>query len=175
MSLHKEDLGNEQSAFENERVVIHYSTEGKVVTKKTAEVEHKAEEHGGHDYEGLETIPFVPHHALKEAISAIIFLIIGFIFIAIIPAPLEGKANSFESPTGVLPEWYFLAPFEFMHLFPPLVGIALQGVVIGLFLVLPFLDRKTKPIMSRKLMFPGSLLAIAIFVVLSAMALLKSE
>lgn len=171
MSLHKEELENEQNTYENEKVIIHYSTEGKVVTKKTDKIVEDEEK----EPEETDVIPFVPHHALKEAISAIIFLTIAFLFVAFVPAPVDDKANSFESPTGVKPEWYFLGPFEFMHLVPPLVGIVAQGLFVGLFVLLPFIDRKPGPIMRRRIMFPASLLIIAGLLVLSVMALVKAE
>jgi quinol-cytochrome oxidoreductase complex cytochrome b subunit len=171
MSLHKEELENEQNAFENEKVVIHYSTEGKVVTKKTAETVEDEDK----DHEEIDEIPFVPHHALKEAIAAVIFLIVAFLFVAFISAPLEDKANSYESPTGVKSEWYLLAAFEVMHLLPPLVGFALQGIFVGLLIMLPFLDRKPGPIMRRRIMFPASLLVLATLLVLTVMAMVKTE
>jgi quinol-cytochrome oxidoreductase complex cytochrome b subunit len=174
--LSNEEIEKGQNIQETDRVVIHYSTEGKVITKKTHEAEvHHNEIHDEHDYSGLEVIPFVPHHALKEAIAASIFLIIAFVFVAIVPAPLEAKANSFESPTGVKPEWYFMAPFELMHLMPPLPGMMVQGVAIGLFVILPFLDRKPRPIMTRKILFPLSILALAVQVMLTVSVMLKTE
>ncbi len=145
--------------IEKKKVLIHNTDKGKVIVKK----------HGAHEDELL----FIPHHALKEGIAAVLFFIILIFLVALIPAPLDHRANLFQSPLGVKPEWYFLAPFELLHLLPPLLAMSIQGIFVVLLLLLPFLDRRPQKVIRRPILFPVSLLIIASMVVLSAMAYFK--
>jgi quinol-cytochrome oxidoreductase complex cytochrome b subunit len=127
-----------------------------------------------HAYDGP-SIPFVPHHALTEGMMALAFLTAGVIFIALIPAPLDARANAFLSPEGVLPEWYLLAPFELLHLVPPLPGELFMGLCIGLLMLWPFVDRRPRRISRRPFMLIFSFVIIGAVVALSVMALMHVE
>ncbi|MBI4552052.1 MAG: cytochrome bc complex cytochrome b subunit [Candidatus Latescibacteria bacterium] len=84
---------------------------------------------------------FFPNHVMKELLVALLVFTGMLIFIVYAPLPLHEKADPFNTPVGVKPEWYFLPMYQVLKYFPKLVGIIGTGLVIlGLFL-LPFLDR----------------------------------
>lgn len=85
--------------------------------------------------------PFFPNHVMKELIVVLLVFASMIVLVVYVPLPLHEKANPFETPVGVKPEWYFLPMYQVLKYFPELVGIIGTGfVMIGLFL-LPFLDR----------------------------------
>ena len=114
-----------------------------------------------HHWDGP-SIPFVPHHALIEGVMAMTFLTVVMIMVAMMPAPLEGRANPFLSPEGVKPEWYFMAPFELLHLLPPLIGMLVTGAAVGVLIMWPFVDRKPKRITRRPFMMALSFAIILV-------------
>ncbi len=92
-------------------------------------------------------IPFFPHYVAKDAalIAFFIALLLAVVFFAptlfFPPASFE-PADPFVTPKGIKPEWYFLWAYQTLKVFPnEFLGLAVQGVVVGLLLVLPFLDR----------------------------------
>jgi quinol-cytochrome oxidoreductase complex cytochrome b subunit len=119
-----------------------------------------------HHWDGP-SIPFVPHHALMEGMMALGFLTLMLALVATIPAPLEARANPFLSPEGVKPEWYFMAPFELLHLVPPLLGLAMTGVAVGILAAWPFIDRKPRRISRRPFVMALSFAIIAAVLALS--------
>lgn len=112
-------------------------------------------------------IPFFPHHVLKEAV--VFFLLLGALVTLSILAPFElgEKANPFETPRGIRPDWYFLAAYQALKYFPEVVGIFV--ILLGVFLVIawPFLDRSRE---RHPLKRPVAL-TIGIFAVLSLLIL----
>jgi quinol-cytochrome oxidoreductase complex cytochrome b subunit len=127
-----------------------------------------------HAYDGP-SIPFVPHHALTEGMMALAFLTFGFIFIALVPVPLDARANPFLSPEGVLPEWYLLAPFELMHLVPAVTGFAIMTLALGGLMAWPFIDRRPRRMSRRPFILAVSFLAIGAIIGLSILALMHVE
>lgn len=125
-----------------------------------------------HHWDGP-TIPFVPHHAIVEGIMALAFLSVVLILVALMPAPLEGRANPFLSPEGVKPEWYFMAPFELLHLLPPLIGMLVTGAAVGLLIMWPFVDRKPRRITRRPFMMALSFAIILTIVGLTVYPYIK--
>lgn len=116
-----------------------------------------------HHWEGP-TIPFIPHHAIVEGIMALAFLTVIIGAVSLMPAPLEGRANPFLSPEGVKPEWYFMAPFELLHLVPPLVGMLVTGAAVGVLALWPFIDRKPKRITRRPFVMALSFAILGVIV-----------
>lgn len=113
------------------------------------------------------SIPFVPHHAITEGIMALAFLTAIFALVATVPADLEARANPFLSPTGVMPEWYLVPPFELLHLVPALPGMLGVGVAVGILLMWPFIDRKPRRLSRRPFVMILAFSIIAILVGLS--------
>jgi len=85
--------------------------------------------------------PFFPHHFLLEVIVA--YLVIGVILtLAILsPIPLHPKANPFQTPEGIKPEWYFLAGYQLLKYVPKVLGIIGIGILVIILFLVPFLDR----------------------------------
>ncbi len=93
---------------------------------------------------------FFPHHMVEQIIICMA-IVIGLIVIStIFPAHLGPKADPFDTPDHIKPEWYFLAAyhslklaeyFEFLGAWAPkILGIMAQGMAVALLLLVPFLD-----------------------------------
>jgi len=65
---------------------------------------------------------------------------------AAMPRGLAAEANPMgAAPEGIKPEWYLLAPYQALKLFPgklELVGMAMMGLAPLLVIALPFLDKE---------------------------------
>ena len=95
---------------------------------------------------------FYPDHVFRQFIQ--IFILIGVLVALVIfsPAPMEPKADPFTTPPHIKPEWYFLAPYQFIKAAeylkfmgdwaPKLVGVLGQALVILFLFLWPFLDRE---------------------------------
>jgi ubiquinol-cytochrome c reductase cytochrome b subunit len=67
------------------------------------------------------------------------------------PAPMLHQADPFTTPAHIKPEWYFLAPYQFLkfaEIFQPmgewapkLLGVGIPGLVVLMLVFFPFLDR----------------------------------
>jgi len=94
---------------------------------------------------------FYPDHVFKQLIQ--IFILLGVLvgLATYFPAPMEPKADPFTTPPHIKPEWYFLAPYQFIKAAeylkflgewaPKLVGVLGQALVILFLFLWPFLDR----------------------------------
>jgi len=85
--------------------------------------------------------PFFPNHLLKEVIVA--FLLFGVLLslAVLFSFGLEEKANPFQTPEGIKPEWYFLAGYQLLKYVPKILGILGIGVALFILLLIPFIDR----------------------------------
>lgn len=93
---------------------------------------------------------FFPHHVIEQAVQCLIVLMILVTFSTLFPAHLGPKADPFDTPAHIKPEWYFLAAFyslKFAENFdflgawaPKLLGIVMQGVAMNLLVLAPFID-----------------------------------
>jgi len=107
-----------------------------------------------------EGVPFFPHHFLKEAVAGYLMIGLAIALIALAPPEIRGPADAFKTPPHIKPEWYFLAMYQFLKLFPaqvPLLShipgvraivgegraasIVIQGLVFLVVILWPFLDR----------------------------------
>jgi ubiquinol-cytochrome c reductase cytochrome b subunit len=120
--------------------------------------------------------PFWPNDVIDKGI--IVSIIIGLFFLVAffypgLFLPGEEPANTLETPLAVKPEWYFLAAYQTLKLFPTtifgdaaeLLGMSVQILAItGLFL-LPFLDRSPEKNYKRRPYFLKLVIAgVVIFV-----------
>jgi ubiquinol-cytochrome c reductase cytochrome b subunit len=89
--------------------------------------------------------PFYPYHALKDTIAMAIAFALLLTVAVVVPAPLDPMADPSDATYVPRPEWYFLSLFQLLKYFPgplePIATIIIPGVVVGLLLLLPFLDR----------------------------------
>jgi ubiquinol-cytochrome c reductase cytochrome b subunit len=92
-------------------------------------------------------IPFFPNYALEDLRSVFIYL--GF-FLAVVffdpylffPKDAFLPANPLVTPAHIKPEWYFLANYQTLKIFPnELIGLSIQGAAMTFLALLPFIDR----------------------------------
>ena len=51
-------------------------------------------------------------------------------------------ANPFQTPAHIKPEWYFLANYQMLKIFPnEFLGLLVQGAAVTFLAILPFIDR----------------------------------
>jgi mono/diheme cytochrome c family protein len=97
----------------------------------------------GHDEKGM---PFFPDFALREALTALVFLSVLLVVASVTTPPLEEMADPNASGYVPKPEWYFLWMFQGLKYFKGdsevLGTFVIPAVVIGLLIGLPFLDRR---------------------------------
>ena len=92
-------------------------------------------------------IPFFPHFALEDLRSIAIYLacLLAVIFFApylFFPTDAFIPADPFLTPAHIKPEWYFLANYQTLKIFPnELIGLSLQGAAMTFLALLPFIDR----------------------------------
>lgn len=92
-------------------------------------------------------IPFFPNYALQDLTSISLYLafFLGIVFIdpyALFPKDAFVAANPFRTPAHIKPEWYFLANYQTLKIFPSeFIGLAVQGAAMAFLALLPFIDR----------------------------------
>jgi len=113
--------------------------------------------------------PFYPNHMIKEIIVAYLTLGMLLVLVAVLPPHLHPKADPMITPHHIKPEWYFLPMYQFLKLFPaqmpvlsniPVVkvilgegracSIIIQGLAMGMLLLIPFLDRNPEKRAARR-------------------------
>jgi ubiquinol-cytochrome c reductase cytochrome b subunit len=129
------------------------------------------------EYPEEETIPFFPNYIILEVIVSFIILAALIILATVLPTGLEEKADPFNTPQHIKPEWYFLWIYQFIKV-PPIImgpgvlaelaGIFVPAIGILLLILLPFLDRKPERRPSKRRLAMGiTVLILAVFVALS--------
>lgn len=129
------------------------------------------------EYPEEDTIPFFPNYVILEVIVSFIVLAALIVLASLLPVGLEEKADPFNTPQHIKPEWYFLWIYQFIKL-PSLVlgpgvlaglaGILIPAIGILLLILLPFFDRKPeRHPRKRKLAMVIAGVIIVIFVALS--------
>jgi ubiquinol-cytochrome c reductase cytochrome b subunit len=88
--------------------------------------------------------PFYPYHAFKDTIvSAVIFALL-LTFAVMFRPPLDALADPTDASYVPRPEWYFLSLFQLLKYFPgplePVATMVIPGVIVGILILLPFLD-----------------------------------
>jgi len=105
--------------------------------------------------------PFWPNDAVDKGLIVSVVLGVFFIIAFFIPGlflPPEMPADTVNTPLAVKPEWYFLAAYQTLKLFPTkwfgdaaeLMGMGVQMVAITGLFVLPFLDRSAEKNFRRR-------------------------
>ena len=105
------------------------------------------------EYPEKDTIPFFPNYIILEVIVSYIVLAVLIVLATVLPTGLEEKADPFNTPQHIKPEWYFLWIYQFIKV-PPIImgpgmlaelaGILIPAIGILLLILLPFLDRKAE-------------------------------
>lgn len=124
------------------------------------------------DYPG--GIPFFPNYATKDllAISFFLTILMAVVFFApalLLPGEAFEPADPFSTPTGIKPEWYFVASYQILKLFPwEIAGVAVQIAAVAFLLLLPFLDRGVERRPARRPAFVALfVLGVLLYVVLT--------
>jgi ubiquinol-cytochrome c reductase cytochrome b subunit len=92
-------------------------------------------------------IPFYPHYILQDTTSIFIYLAVffGVVFFnpyIFFPPTAFIPADPFKTPAHIKPEWYFLANYQTLKVFPSeLLGLMVQGAAMTFLALLPFIDR----------------------------------
>jgi len=141
-----------------------------------------SEEQSPHRYKHAEypeedTIPFFPNYIILEVIATFLLLAVLVTLASLLPVGLEEKADPFNTPQHIKPEWYFLWIYQFIKvpsqiigpgMVANLAGIFVPAIGIFLLIILPFLDRRPERRPSRRLvaLFIAALI-LSIFIGLS--------
>lgn len=120
------------------------------------------------DVEG-EWKPFYPAHALKDTIVVAAVFAVLLTLAVTVRTPLDAIADPSDASYVPRPEWYFLSLFQLLKYFPgpfePVATMVIPGLVVGLLLLLPFLDRRAERRPSRRpivmMAFCGGLVGVA--------------
>lgn len=92
-------------------------------------------------------IPFFPNYLLQDSTSIMIYLAIfsAIVFIdpyLFFPATAFVPADPYKTPAHIKPEWYFLANYQTLKVFPSeVIGLLVQGVAMTFLALIPFIDR----------------------------------
>ncbi|MFA6972918.1 MAG: cytochrome b N-terminal domain-containing protein, partial [Gallionella sp.] len=111
----------------------------------------KHKDANGHPLDG---IPFFPYMVVKDAVAAVLFLMVFCAVIFFAPEIggyfLEDNnfvaANPMKTPEHIAPVWYFTPYYAILRAVPPLFGsqfpgVVAMGVATLIFFLLPWLDR----------------------------------
>jgi ubiquinol-cytochrome c reductase cytochrome b subunit len=98
--------------------------------------------------------PFYPYHALKDTIAVAVVFALLLTLAVLFNAPLDAVADPTDATYVPRPEWYFMSLFELLKYFPgrfePVATVVIPGIVITLLLLLPFLDRRSDRLFTRR-------------------------
>ncbi len=119
-------------------------------------------------------IPFFPHYVCKDlaVIAFFLALLVAGAFFALglfIPPTALEPADTFSTPPGIKPEWYFLWAYQTLKIFPSeFIGLAAQVVAMTGLALLPFLDTgpERRPL-RRPIFVTAFFLGLALFIGLS--------
>ncbi|MDH4070292.1 MAG: cytochrome b N-terminal domain-containing protein [Ignavibacteria bacterium] len=131
---------------------------------------------------GKKTMPFFPNFLLRDLLLWLLVLNLIALLAVFFPWELGEKADPLASaPAGIKPEWYFMFMFQTLKYIPAHIG-PFEGEQLGvlffsaagaLWLIIPFLDRKSKiGQKSRLLTYAGIfiVLYIILFTIIGWMA-----
>lgn len=111
----------------------------------------KSSNPSGIDLAAKDNIPFHPYFTSKDFYGLGIFLIVFCIFVFFLPNSLMEPANNIpanpmQTPTHIVPEWYFLPFYAILRSVPDLVGgVVAMGLSVMVFAFMPYLDRSRIP------------------------------
>ena len=111
----------------------------------------KSSNPSGIDLAAKDNIPFHPYFTIKDFYGLGIFLIVYCIFVFFLPNSLMEPANNIpanpmQTPTHIVPEWYFLPFYAILRSVPNLVGgVVAMGLSVMVFSFMPYLDRSKIP------------------------------
>ncbi|MFQ5487537.1 MAG: cytochrome bc complex cytochrome b subunit [Gammaproteobacteria bacterium] len=105
----------------------------------------------GIDLPEQENIPFHPYFTVKDLYGLGLFLIIFGYFVFFNPqlfieADNNIPANPLQTPSHIVPEWYFLPFYAILRSIPDMLGgVIAMALSVLVFAALPYLDRSSIP------------------------------
>ncbi len=136
----------------------------------------------GHPVDG---IPFHPYYTVKDLVGFIVFAMV-FALVLFFAPEMGGyflehanfdPANPLQTPEHIAPVWYFTPFYAILRAVPDkLIGVALTGAAVVLFVFLPWLDRsKVKSVRYRGWLFRSFLFSFAVsFIALGYLGLMPA-
>ena len=128
--------------------------------------------HKGPDGIPLDGIPFHPYYTVKDLVGVVVFLIVFFAVVFFWPEMgghfLENNnfipANPLQTPPEISPVWYFTPFYAILRAIPnKLAGVIAMASSLGLFFVLPWIDRSpVKSIRYRGWRYKAALAAFTV-------------
>lgn len=89
---------------------------------------------------------FYPDFLFREAVAALIVVVAIVALSLLVPIKVGDPADPSDSSFKPVPEWYFMAPYYALKLFPASLevvpAVAVPSLAFVLLVVLPFIDRK---------------------------------
>lgn len=120
----------------------------------------------------LDGIPFHPYYTVKDLMGVAFFLIL-FCAVVFFAPEMGGyflehvnfePANSLKTPEHIAPVWYMTPYYAILRAIPDkLLGVVAMGASIGVFFLLPWLDKS--PVKSIRYRGPLYKIALGIFVI----------
>jgi len=113
--------------------------------QEDSKIQWKGDRYRYEDHPG--GIPFFPNYALEDLRSVLIYLallmaVVYFNPYIFFPKDAFLPANPLVTPAHIKPEWYFLANYQTLKIFPnELIGLSIQGAAMTFLALLPFIDR----------------------------------
>ena len=104
-------------------------------------------------------IPFFPNYALQDLTSICIYFAIFLAVVFFAPnLPFTPDAfvpaDPFKTPAHIKPEWYFLANYQILKIFPSeLLGLSVQAIAMTFLALLPLIDRSPERHPMRRPLF----------------------
>src|SRR5438876_12003917 len=109
--------------------------------------------HLADDMPDEDTHPFFPDHFWPYPIIAVVMLIAVGLLSAFVQKNLQLETSADPRATTIpRPDWSFLFLFQFLKLGPELImSLVIPPVVVGAFLLFPFIDASAVPRLARRL------------------------
>ncbi len=101
-----------------------------------------------------DTLPFHPYYTIKDSVGMCVFLLVFAVLVFFFPNFLGDPnnfipANPLQTPSDIVPEWYFLPFYAILRAVPnKLGGVLMMFGSIAVLFVLPWLD--TSPVRSAR-------------------------
>ncbi len=102
----------------------------------------------------------------------VVFFVMLLVISIVLPAESGRRADPTRTPLPILSDWYFLALYQYVKYTPPLWAGLGPGLLIGLGMLVPFLDRsKGRRPLERPFFTVVGALAVLYFLAFTALIL----
>ena len=92
--------------------------------------------------ERVERLTTIPHLVQIEFAAAVVLITALTLWAISVPAPLEALADPSHPPNPAKAAWYFMGLQELLLHMHPLAAMALPGIIMAGFILIPWLDRQ---------------------------------